>query len=244
VAMYLKFGSWQSDDYEATVSVSRENLTNAFGDPYACRHTWRLNGQKQAADTAALMTALQALETAFDGKQLDRDLTLESAGTVLHRLTQQGSFTGIRVVSPVSYPVGEGAQLSTFRDWTVTVSADYALGTGRDVLVSFQETVSYSGGGPVRGVVECVNVEPQEQILRKYSASRAVQSGSAVGLFDYPTVPAPLLGSDKLEFAPQISWGSPKRHGGQFTEFPVSWVYTFVSARPLSGFATQPPAGN
>lgn len=242
--MYLHYGGWTSDAYEVTWTVSRTVVMNEADQPYATRHTWQINGQLQAADTAALLTARTALETAF--AYWNRDLWVTATdGTVVESLPLAGSLRGVRVTSPPSYPRGDGAQLSTFRDYSITVEAEYpgtVLGGVTFPLKSFTETVAYSGGGPKRAVVECVNAPPQEQVVMAYTAYRAAQTGSAVGLLGYPPVPPPLW-PDKLEEAGQPTLTAPRLANGVYTEFGVAWSYRFVSAGPLVGFPNRWPAG-
>lgn len=239
--MYLKFGDYRHDDHEVTVSIDAQALNNDDGDRYLTAWTWRIAGRKEADTFSALMASLRALETAY--QDWDKDVRLHAAdGTVVHELTTGNSVSGVRVLSPVHYPVGEGAQASTFRDYAVVVGAEYQDGPGANPLRSFQETLSFAGGGPVRDVVECVDAPAQEQVLRRHSAYRATQSGTAVGLTDYPFFPPPLF-PDKLQFAPQVTRGSPRLRNGEYTDWPVSWSYTYVSGTPLVGLPNRrPPA--
>lgn len=188
----------------------------------------------------ALMVAVRAMESAYSVWY--RDLGLYDGSTVLMSLPNRGSLTGVKIVRPPAIPRGEGAQLTTFLDYTITATADYPAGSGTGLLRSFSETLAFSGGGPRRAVLECVNVPPQEQVLTAYTAYRATQTGQAVGMFAYPPVPAPLF-PGKLEVALQPAFGSPKLRNGVYTDFPVSWSYSFVSATPLVGFPNRWPSG-
>jgi hypothetical protein len=159
----------------------------------------------------------------------------------LHSLISGSSITGVKVVSPVSYPNGEGAQGSTFRDYTVVLSADYP-DSNFNPMRAFQETLSFSGGGPRRVVLECTNGPPQEQLISAFSVYRASQSGSALGTFGYPPIPSPIF-PGKLERAPDVTFGSPKLRNGIYSDFPVQWNYVYVSATPLAAFPNRWPTG-
>ncbi len=171
-----------------------------------------------------------------------RDFALRDGTTTLFSLPSAGSLTGVKVVKPPSFPSNTGAALTTFADYEIVLTADYPAGAGQGALRSFSETLAFSGGGPRATVVECANAPPQPQILNLYTAYRATQVGQAVGVFAYPPVPAPLF-PGALEVAGSPTYGSPKYRNGAYTDWPVSWSYSFVSATPLAGYPNRWPAG-
>jgi hypothetical protein len=240
----LRYGSYSHAVNEASVQMAASTIDNEAGQPYAVRRTWTIGGRAEGDDTTAVVNAMALLEAAYSFNF--SDLVLEDdSGNVLHALRNAGSLSGVRIIQPVSYPVGEGAELSTFRNYTIVAQADYpaigAFGGGFNPLRAFSETLSFSGGGPRRAVIECANVPPQEQFINAFTAFRAIQSGSAVGMFAYPLIPAPLF-PGKEEVAGQPTIGSPKLKNGIYIEWPVSWSYTFVSATPLVGLPNRWPS--
>lgn len=243
--MYLKYGSYTHADAEVSFTIDSQSLENEAGQQYGYRNTWRIEGCLQADDTTAVVTAFRALETAYSVWY--RDLVFyDDSGNITHKLLNAGSLTGVKIVSPPSYPRGEGAELSTFRHYTLMASADYPAGAGLNALRSFSETLAFTGGGPERTVVECANVPPQEQVLKAFTMFRAVQSGSAVGMFQYPVIPPPLFpGKERIRSVPPGNpvHGSPKLRNGRYIDWPVSWSYEFISATPLVGFPNRWPAG-
>lgn len=243
--MYLQYGSYRHAENEAAYTILVNEIENESGQLYTLRHTWNITGQVHAADTAALLVQLRLLEAAYT--VWGRDLAFfDDAGRVCHALPNAGSFTGVKITS-FGYPNGSGAQLSTFRDYAITATADYPAGAGGGSgLRAFQETLSFRGGGPERAVVEVVNGPPQEQLLKAYTTCSATQSGSAVGRFGYPVVPPPAFpGKERVASVPPGNpvYGSPKFVNGQYTDFPVSWSYEFVSGTPLVGLPNRWPAG-
>lgn len=243
--MYLKYGSYQHADAEVTFTIGRDALENEAGQHYGDRHTWNIEGCLQAADTAAVVTAFRALEAAYS--QWYRDLVFyDDSGAATHTLLNSGSTTGVKIIRPPSYTRGDGAELSTYRNYIITATADYPAGTGANLLRSFTETLAFGGGGPERAVVECVNVPPQEQVLKLYTTYRASQRGSAVGMYSYPAIPAPLFpGKERVRSNPpgDPQYGSPKLRNGIYVDWPVSWSYEFISATPLVGFPNRWPSG-
>lgn len=236
MALRLRYGSYTHADNSVTVSMDAQRLENDGGGAYLQRETWTVTGRLHGGDTADVKAKFEELERAY--LRWGYDLTLETdAGVVVHRLLDGPSVTGTRVVKPPHYPDGTGAQLSTFRDYAIVVTADYPADAGNP-LRSFSETVSFSGGGPRRAVVECTNATPQEQVLVAFTAFRATQTGTAVGLLAYPPVPPPLFpGKEEVASVPpgNPQKGSPQHANGRDFNFPISWTYSFVSGVPLIG---------
>lgn len=239
--MILQYGSYYTADHECTVVIDREAVMNAAGQPYALRHTWSIEGMIFGDDTAAVVAAFLALERAFAVWFFDLYL-LDSSGNICHAMPSRGSLTGVKIIKPPSYPKGDGAELSTFRTYAIIATADYPYGGGVNPLKSFTERLAFSGGGPRQTVVECVDVLPQPQILNLFTAFRATQAGSAVGMFGYPPIPAPIF-PGAIEEAGQPEFTSPSLMYGTYVDFGVSWNYRFVSAFPLVGLPNQWPSG-
>lgn len=240
--MYLRYGNYQTADSEVSVTILREAQVNEAGQPYALRHTWEIEGTIFGDDTAAVVANLLALERAFAVWGLDLAL-IDSNGTICHSMPSGGSLTGVRITKPPSYPNGDGAELSTFRTYSITATCDYPYGLGQvtNPLKSFTETLSFSGGGPRRIVVECAFGPPQPQIVNQFTAFRATQAGSAVGMYGYPPIPPPIFPAALVEN------GSPSFTGGQlrngvYVDFGVQWAYRFESPTPLIGLPNQWPA--
>lgn len=238
--MILRYGSYSHEESECTVVLSKEVVENEAGQPYEERQTWTVTGRLQADTPGLLLAKMVALQAAYSVWY--RDFGLYDGNTLMLALVNRGSTSGVKIVRPPSYPQGEGAQLTTFLDYTIVAAATYPAGNGQNPLKAFTETLAFSGGGPRRAVVECVNAPPQEQVLTAFTAYRATQQGSAVGLYGYPPVPPPLF-PGKLEEAGRPVFGSPKLRNGAYTDFPVSWSYTFASATPLVGLPNRWPAG-
>ncbi len=242
MSVFLRYGTYTSAANECTVAIDREAVTNDAGQPYALRHTWNIEGQLQAADTASVVLLILALERAFSFWGLDMAL-VDSNNNVLHSLYSRGSLTGVRITKPPSFPKGDGAQLSTFRDYVITATAEYPYIGAINPLKAFTETLHFSGGGPRATCVECTNIEAQPQILSLYTAYRANQAGSAIGMFGYPAIPGPIF-PGALEEAVTPSFTAPRLQYGNYVDFGVSWAYKFVSPYPLVGLPNQWPANS
>jgi hypothetical protein len=240
---YLRYGNYTHSQNEASVRIDKQSIDNDAGQQYAVEHTWAIDGKVHGDTTAAVWLAYTVLEAAYSADYFDAVL-LDDDGNVVHALPNAGSLTGVRVRKPPSYPVGEGAELSTFRTYSIVLSAQYPSAGAANPLRSFSETLSFAGGGIRRTVVEIADGPPQEQVLSLYTAQRLTQQGQAVGSFGYPLVPPPLFpGFEEEESVPpgNPQYGSPKLRNGLYVDWPVSWAYRFISGRPLVGLPNRWP---
>jgi len=230
--MYLQFGNYKHPSGEVHLSpISRQSLVNEGGQMYGWRERWRIRGFLQAATVPALTTAIQGLQNAYSN--LGQTLQLFNDDNSLTAQVLNNMFGGIRVVTQPSFPVGEGAEYSTFRQYEIEVEGDTRY--SGVPLIAWSETVSYTGGGPVFVFLEPINGPPQKQLVKFQSAFRAVQRGSAIGQFGFPQPPPPIWPAD-LERNPEPAEVSPRRHGSQFSEFQQDWTYYFASVTPLQGY--------
>lgn len=238
--VFLQYGNYTHADGEIELSIDKAAELTDYGEPFKDRHTWTIRGQVQAATPALVADACAALEAGYSTWFRDATLWI-SVGLPLHRLPNAGSLTGVRVVKPPHYPVGNGAQGTTFRDYAIVLDAEYPIGDPTGLYLSFTETINSRGGGPVFGMVAVVNADAQKQLLYQKSPAFASQSGSAVGYLDYPPVPPPVWPGDLLE-EPVVSYGNATGlANGRYTRFPVSWSYSFGSANRLLGYPNQIP---
>lgn len=231
--MQLRYGSYTHPLGEPAVVISRETLESETGIPYAYRERWDIMGLIVGSTAAAINSSVSALRAAY--AQHDRDVTLllPNGSPSTHRIISAGTIGGVRVVRPPSFPVGTGPEGITKRTFAVSLEAMIPA-TATNVLLAFRETVTASGGGPRYGWLETKSGPPIQQQLRRATIWRAVQSGSAAGLFAYPAVPGPLWPAALAE-EPEIQYDSPARRGSDFIEYRVSWSYRFEYSRPLRG---------
>jgi hypothetical protein len=239
--MYLTYGSgYVHSDGEVELSIDKATEFTDWGEPFRVRHTWTIKGQVQAATPALVANYCRLLELGYSVWYRDAVLWI-SAGVPAHSLPNSGSLTGVRVVKPPHYPVGQGAEGTTFRNYVIVLEAEYPLGDPSTLYVSFQETVSMRGGGPVFGFVPVVNGDPQKQLLYSRTPGYATQQGQAVGWLTYPPIPPPIWPGDLIE-EPVITPGNAQElRNGTYFRFPVSWAYSFGSAARLAGVPNQIP---
>jgi len=235
-SMKLRYGNYTHPIGEAGVKIARSAIYNDAGIPFAIRETWTIDGMILANSQAAIGTAIAALEAAYASDGRDVALLFDDGTPTEHAIANSATLGGVRVVQPPSFPHGVGAEYSTYRTYQIVLDAQVLNASG---LLSFDESISFTGGGSRVGFVETLQGPPQKQTLVQQTSYRAAQSGRAVGLLGYPIVPNPIWPKDEHTDQRRIDRRAPRRRGGfnsiLFTEYEVTWSYTFESAKPLNG---------
>ncbi|OHB81789.1 MAG: hypothetical protein A2W31_06590 [Planctomycetes bacterium RBG_16_64_10] len=242
--IHLIYGSHAHDSGECAVQWSADPIiTNGTrtGVKYIVDVRGRLHGDTQAA----LTTAIAALESAYDQDNKDIGLLFSDGTRTAHYLSARSCRGGTRVTR-LSYPLGDGGQYSTYRDYQITVEAEVAAEDDESGILEWSETVTQIGGGRQYGFLETLNGAPQEQILKQQTVYRATQQGEAVGAKKYPPPAPPIWASRFCNDRSQVSHTSPRKvgtlKGEEYTEYRTSWSYVFESAEPLSGLPTPWPS--
>lgn len=242
--MQVRIGGYAFPAGLVAVATSIDVVDDARGLPSVESHTLTLQGEfvvsSESAGTAARQAELQAkcaaLERAVRRPVIPDVIVTRDDGAFAFGLRGGSSLSGIKRRSGPNYPNSQGAEFVNFRAFQLVFTAEYPIRTsGQFVnpLVSFRETVSFSGGGPVRDFLQPVNGPPIRQVLYQATPYRAIQTGTASALGGWPTPPAMLWPADRLK-DPEPSFDGPQR-GPRGLEFAVSWRYEFGSERPLTG---------
>jgi len=241
--MYLKYGNYRHADNEASVTISKEGIFGPGGMARGVRERWTIRGRLQAADQAGLTSAIDALTAAYAVQAQDVAFYLDNDQPTSHAISSAAANGGVRVVVPPSFPEGSGAEYSTFRNYTISLEAE--LLDVAATIVSWNEVLSFQGGGPRFAHLELINGLPQKQLLKQFTTFRATQTGEAVGHLGYPVPAVPMWPAAEQVNLRQIRYELPKRTGppGQpfYTEFKVTWTYNFEDAGPLVGLPTAWP---
>jgi hypothetical protein len=195
------------------------------------------------ADQAQLSARITAMQQAYAQQGLNLGLYFADGTPSVHYLQSARAAGGTRVTKPPDFPLGAGAEYSTFRNFALAVEADFldsSIG-----LVSWTESLSFSGGGPQFGYLLTLNGPPQKQLLRQQTTYKATQQGEAVGLSAYPTAPNPIWPADEHSDQRHVSQVLPERTGpgptAVYHHFKTRWSYVFESAAPLVGVPTAWP---
>lgn len=243
MGIVVSYGSFSFDSDTVAVSIQRNNTLNEAMQSYITTHQWELTGQIQGTTQNDVISKCALMETAFSLAGKDLIVLGNDGSTVAHSLLNAGSVSGVRVTRPPSYPRGDGTQLTTFRDFTISLEADYYFAPQvTDTLKMFNETVNISGGGPLYDLIEMTNGPPVFYRVRNFTPWRATQSGSAVGLRSRPNPQAPIWPGALLRGG-SFSLQSPHWMGKQYVDYGIAWQYEFASAEPLVGEPGTWPTG-
>lgn len=246
----LKYGTYEHNLGEASVSITRQSLLTDSGVPYSWLTTWDIRGTLKGTSQADVGTKINALVNAYATLGGDAKLVFDNGSDTVHVIDASNTIGGIRLVRPPAFPVGDGAEYSLYRNYSVTLEAEeeisYAGGAfGASDIIQWQETVEISGdNGPRKAVIEVLNGLPQEQVLTSHSAVYAVQRGSAVGRASYPNPASPLWPAAEQGGERRIVRTSPEAKGPfviglrSYRMFRIEWSYSFLAATPLAALPT------
>lgn len=231
--MFLQYGNYVHATNEAEVTISRLPTYNDGGLLQGYLETWRIRGILQAADQTALSIAINQLNAAYAVQDRNLGLFFDSGAATSHVLLSAQSIGGVRVIDGPNYPVGTGAEYSTFRSYEIAVEAEFR--NAQRGLLAWTESLSFSGGGPRFVMQQPLDGLPVRQRVAESTPYLVQQSGSAVGNLTYPIPSAPLFPADEHVDQRRIDRGQPRRHGSSYSEWPISWSYSFEAAAPLLG---------
>lgn len=233
--MQVKYGTFPLDANSCDVRASFQTEI-AGGLPIKVRRRLDVDGYLNGDGQAAIAQAASALATALAVPYQDLVLYRDDGTASDTALLNAGSLTGV-VVRGLEFPDSRGGEYATFRHFRFYGEAEYPVANTLNLLLSFRETVSFSGGGPISTWKLAINGQHQRQVLYPSSIYRATQKGSAVGFRQRPTAPPPLWPSALIE-PPDFDLESPERSGKLYTGFGISWQYVFGSNQPLIGEPT------
>lgn len=245
--MYLQYGSYIHAAQEARVSIRREALRREAADPYALLERWEITGRLVADDAAALSVAIANLESAYSFGGSDLKLLLPDGVTPsAHQLLSANCRGGTKIAQPVSYLVGEGAEYSTYRTYSLAIEGEVPIAARQNPIVSWHESLAFSGnGGPRFVVIETRNGSPQMQLVSQRTPVSVAQSGRAVGYSGWPFPPEPIWPQYEQVAQRQISLEAPRTSGSgparARQEYAIAWSYTFLAPIYLAGFPHSQP---
>lgn len=233
----LRYGNYLHDAGECEV---RRTISPRLADTQAVvgyTERWDIAGEIIASTPEAIAAQLAEMDAAYALQ--NQTLTLETdAGFVLMRLSPVGSVVGVRV-APASLPDGTGAEWATGLKYTLIAEAEYT-GNSEAAIVAFQETLQFSGGGPLYVWRQPLEGNPIKQRVAQRTPYVLVQSGSSTGRYGYLTAPGPLF-PEHLWHGPAFTLIGPVTRGGQLLDYTTNWTYTMQSVSPFQGQPTLPP---
>lgn len=252
--MRWKYGSYLLPENDVDFSFTSPAKLDPSGVPYAYLPRYVLDGTiritptgTDAGNQTAMTAALVELEAAFAQNYQDLIFYDDSSVATIHKLINNETTGGVKVLSRVEYPYARGAEYSTYRTFRVTLGAeipDQASVGGAGPIIRYRESLTYIGTGGRRWVAqEYIEGEPDHQQVAQLSSIRAVQEGSALGYAAYVPFP-PGLYPTEVEHEEQRVYRretAQKFVNGVETEWPSSWQYFFEFNNPGNGNPTGRP---
>lgn len=164
---------------------------------------------------------------------------LPNGQDTVHSIYDSQTMDGVRVVQPPSFPVGGGAEYSSFRTYQIVLEARFQVANSPEVI-SFTETVTYRGGGPRVILIETINGPPVRQVTNQMSVATCIQSGQIVTSTRYSSIiPPPIYPQFIIPTETEISRTSPtvirKSRGGYFRQ---AFVTTYGYVMQSGGFVS------
>ena len=235
--MFFKYGNYSHEAGEvAATALTKAAVYDSAGNLLGYSHTWQLKGRIHAASASALTAAIQAMEAAYAVQGQDAGFWLDAATPSAHYMRSADMVGGVKVTKPPSYGDDAPGQYTTYRDYTIELSATTAPPEGSGgggTATQWNETVTFYGGGPVYTWLVCRDAPPQRQLTTMQTTWRASQSGEAVSsMGSYPMPPAPRWPSYCHTERTEIIYHAV-RMVGKLPQYRTTWKYEFEADVPL-----------
>lgn len=241
--MYATYGGYPLDANAAIVGIATLHIIDDNKLPYAVEQTVTVRGSIQGCVSQYQLTARRIqLQQALSIPRRDLCFRHDDGSLTPTSLIDATSLTGVRLVAGPDFAAEGPGEYATVLTYTFSMTATYALpyASPRRIL-SWNETISFSGGGPVYIMKSSIYGPPQRQKIQDQSPFTAVQSGSAVGWLEPPPIPPPVFGIENLTQSGDGSASTPQIDGVIRERWPATWSYSFASAYPLFGIPTFKP---
>jgi hypothetical protein len=191
--IFLQYGNYPHELADAAVSIQRVGVPNEAGQIFATREVWTIQGRLEADTQAELGTKIAALEDAYKRQASKVALKFEGGADTAHVMNIQNMLSPITVTQQPSYPVGAGAEYTTFRNYTIQVEGLVKTDLAQADLIFYRENVSTSGGFPRDVLVQTLNTPPVRQRVADFTPFIVRQAGRAISLRGWVIRPQPKL---------------------------------------------------
>jgi hypothetical protein len=241
--MQLVYGPYQFPVNGVQVGSRIQNVMNAAGIPITRKVYMDVVGDLLVANDAPnnqtdLTLQTNLLVLALRTNYVDLLLKNDDGSLSATILTNAGSLSGVTITDGPHFP-GRNAtgEYAVRRAFTFTAMCEYTITPKLSGLMSFTESLEFYGGLPLYVMCRAVNTVPQRQKTYQFTEYCCIQSGQAVGLLAFPSVPGPKF-PQALKEAPRIKRSGPERTGSNYRNYGVTWNYVFESVTPLAGAPT------
>ena len=225
--MFLKYGSYQHDPSEVALMIDKEAILSPDGVQFAERIRWDIVGRIHASNQATVNAAVKALEAAYSRNNQDAGFYMDDGTPTAHVLINSQSLYGVKVVRPPRFPQGDGGEFSTFRNYQISLEAEYPTTTD-GVLMGYEETIQFRGtGGSKWRLRETLNTVPQIQFIKQATVIHVIQQGRAEAVGAYPYPPNPIWPDYEHLDLREIGRASMR---DKYRRKSVTWAYHFSAA--------------
>jgi len=226
MGMVLKYGSYTFNSETTVVPIEHRFEFDAQGRRDREVQSWRIRTVLQDTSTSGLNTKSSTLEAAMvNGSTLTLYYPNGSTKTI-HEVEDC-------TVSSISWPNATGPEYAVQRTVQVEIRG-YVDATKDDDLVSFQESISFSGGGARYVLQETITGTPVKHRVAENTIFRASQQGSATGKTGYPSPPGPAFPGNEAEENPELGYEHSRTADGD-DRYTLRWRYVFASAFEMQG---------
>jgi len=247
VGLYAQYGNYKHAIGEVSVKVACEGDFGPAMNERSVIHRITLEGILQAANISALTTALAALEAAYaipNQAFAVYDSATGSKTAWAVSPSQAGVIGGVRVRMRPNYPGNTGAEYTTYVTYSVVVEW-MTQGSGWGIITDWNETLTFSGGGPLWTLTPALgNFPPQYQLIYAQTPYRLTQEGQAQQPGSYPIPPPPAAPQfehrhlrNVREIGPKLIGQSPN---AGYIDYGVAWHYEMESAGPIIATPSVP----
>jgi hypothetical protein len=247
--MQLAYGSYSWAASSVVCKTDCTPVLNAAGMPMRLKTRMSVSGSLLTstasttpnADLTAAQIAMQiALNVPYKDLILFTNDEGNGVGPSATLLTNAGSLSGVRLVAGPTWSGDRGdAEYAVQRKFNFTMEVETLFPNRFSALMSFSESLSYSGGMPIKVMALSVNLPPIDQTTWPLTPFEAIQSGQAIGLLAWPfgsptAMPPYRFPASMLRKAPNVEASGPDRIGPTtYINYGVKWSATYASALPL-----------
>jgi hypothetical protein len=235
MAFTVQYGSYTHETGELGFSVSRSSIRNAGQGLYGVQETWAFKGFLLGTSSQDLTAKMRAMDDAYGRDYQNMTIRDAQNQASFHDLPGETALGGLRVTKRPSFPEYQGAEYVNYRTYEIEVVCKIPASNASNIF-SWTESLSWSGtGGPVFVFRRPLYGPCQRQRVATHSTVHATQSGEAVGVFGFPTIPDPIWPWCEHQDRRKLGEVSPKRDGMALVEWKRSWTYEFENDGPLFG---------
>lgn len=229
--MNLRYGNYTHERDEVWVSLTKTVIENSAKIGIGNTFRWEISGRLKGTDQDDLTAKIIALELAYgvNGQDL---ILFQNDGTTIsaHSMFNADTSDGVKVKS-ISYPVGNNAEYSTYRNYVIVVEGDIYFDPNVNLSLTFSETIQQIGtGGPIFRMIPTLSKPPVRQVVADFSSIRVTQNGQATSNLDFVPEPPPISPESEHQERRVVS------KTVQDTTFVTSWRYEMEVATPPGPF--------